>query len=110
MLISSEIVNQFITLFSEFENLLSCNFAKIEIAQVAPQLPKSPVTQVSVNIRSDNINSLNEREYKKFFIKNLHLSFWKRMKIISISTLYSPKQCGEKSGVYLNAIMKKLLK
>ncbi|MDN2913347.1 nucleobase:cation symporter, partial [Campylobacter jejuni] len=50
VLISSEIVNQFITLFSEFENLLSCNFAKIEIAQVAPQLPKSPVTQVSVNI------------------------------------------------------------
>lgn len=109
MLISSEIVNQFITLFSEFENLLSCNFAKIEIAQVASQLPKSPVTQVSVNIRSDNINSLNEREYK-IFIKNLHLSFWKRMKIISISTLYSPKQCGEKSGVCLNVIMKKLLK
>ncbi|WP_173939233.1 type VI secretion system domain-containing protein [Campylobacter coli] len=69
MLISSEIVNQFITLFSEFENLLSCNFAKIEIAQVAPQLPKSPVTQVSVNIRSDNINSLNEREYKNFYQK-----------------------------------------
>ncbi|EHF4921658.1 nucleobase:cation symporter [Campylobacter jejuni] len=67
--ISSEIVNQFITLFSEFENLLSCNFAKIEIAQVAPQLPKSPVTQVSVNIRSDNINSLNEREYKNFYQK-----------------------------------------
>ncbi|WP_052803128.1 type VI secretion system domain-containing protein [Campylobacter jejuni] len=69
VLISSEIVNQFITLFSEFENLLSCNFAKIEIAQVAPQLPKSPVTQVSVNIRSDNINSLNEREYKNFYQK-----------------------------------------
>ncbi|EIF1375876.1 type VI secretion system domain-containing protein [Campylobacter jejuni] len=69
VLISSEIINQFITLFSEFENLLSCNFAKIEIAQVAPQLPKSPVTQVSVNIRSDNINSLNEREYKNFYQK-----------------------------------------
>ncbi|EAH8929159.1 type VI secretion system domain-containing protein [Campylobacter jejuni] len=69
VLISSEIVNQFITLFSEFENLLSCNFAKIEIAQVAPQLPKSPLTQVSVNIRSDNINSLNEREYKNFYQK-----------------------------------------
>ncbi|EOB4244024.1 type VI secretion system domain-containing protein [Campylobacter jejuni] len=69
VLISSEIVNQFITLFSEFENLLSCNFAKIEITQVAPQLPKSPVTQVSVNIRSDNINSLNEREYKNFYQK-----------------------------------------
>lgn len=69
VLISSEIVNQFITLFSEFENLLSCNFAKIEIAQVAPQLPKSPATQVSVNIRSDNINSLNEREYKNFYQK-----------------------------------------
>ncbi|EAK7677390.1 TPA: type VI secretion system domain-containing protein [Campylobacter jejuni] len=69
VLISSEIVNQFITLFSEFENLLSCNFAKIEIAQVAPQLPKSPVTQVSVNIRSDSINSLNEREYKNFYQK-----------------------------------------
>ncbi|EAK6249760.1 nucleobase:cation symporter [Campylobacter jejuni] len=69
VLISSEIVNQFITLFSEFENLLSCNFAKIEIAQVAPQLPKSPVAQVSVNIRSDNINSLNEREYKNFYQK-----------------------------------------
>ncbi len=69
VLISSEIVNQFITLFSEFENLLSCNFAKIEIAQVAPQLPKSPVTQLSVNIRSDNINSLNEREYKNFYQK-----------------------------------------
>ena len=69
VLISSEIVNQFITLFSEFENLLSCNFAKIEIAQVAPQLPKPPVTQVSVNIRSDNINSLNEREYKNFYQK-----------------------------------------
>ncbi|MGI7732882.1 type VI secretion system domain-containing protein [Campylobacter jejuni] len=69
VLISSEIVNQFITLFSEFENLLSCNFAKIEIAQVTPQLPKSPVTQVSVNIRSDNINSLNEREYKNFYQK-----------------------------------------
>ncbi|EDA0372670.1 nucleobase:cation symporter, partial [Campylobacter jejuni] len=69
VLISSEIVNQFITLFSEFENLLSCNFAKIKIAQVAPQLPKSPVTQVSVNIRSDNINSLNEREYKNFYQK-----------------------------------------
>ncbi|EAH8099649.1 type VI secretion system domain-containing protein [Campylobacter coli] len=69
VLISSEIVNQFITLFSEFENLLSCNFAKIEIAQVASQLPKSPVTQVSVNIRSDNINSLNEREYKNFYQK-----------------------------------------
>ncbi|EAJ8747420.1 type VI secretion system domain-containing protein [Campylobacter jejuni] len=69
VLISSEIVNQFITLFSEFENLLSCNFAKIEIAQVAPQLPKSPVTQVSINIRSDNINSLNEREYKNFYQK-----------------------------------------
>nr|AGN32400.1 TssA [Campylobacter jejuni] len=69
VLISSEIVNQFITLFSEFENLLSCNFAKIEIAQVAPQLPKYPVTQVSVNIRSDNINSLNEREYKNFYQK-----------------------------------------
>ncbi|EAI0195753.1 nucleobase:cation symporter [Campylobacter jejuni] len=69
VLISSEIVNQFITLFSEFKNLLSCNFAKIEIAQVAPQLPKSPVTQVSVNIRSDNINSLNEREYKNFYQK-----------------------------------------
>ncbi|MEH0392427.1 type VI secretion system domain-containing protein [Campylobacter jejuni] len=69
VLISSEIVNQFITLFSEFENLLSCNFPKIEIAQVAPQLPKSPVTQVSVNIRSDNINSLNEREYKNFYQK-----------------------------------------
>lgn len=69
VLISSKIVNQFITLFSEFENLLSCNFAKIEIAQVAPQLPKSPVTQVSVNIRSDNINSLNEREYKNFYQK-----------------------------------------
>ncbi|MFH5265435.1 type VI secretion system domain-containing protein [Campylobacter coli] len=69
VLISSEIVNQFITLFSEFENLLSCNFAKIEIAQVAPQLPKSPVTQVSVNIRSDNLNSLNEREYKNFYQK-----------------------------------------
>ncbi|EEP3258118.1 type VI secretion system domain-containing protein [Campylobacter coli] len=69
VLISSEIVNQFITLFSEFENLLSCNFAKIEIAQVAPQFPKSPVTQVSVNIRSDNINSLNEREYKNFYQK-----------------------------------------
>ncbi|EGM8713584.1 TPA: type VI secretion system domain-containing protein [Campylobacter coli] len=69
VLISSEIVNQFITLFSEFENLLSCNFAKIEIAQVVPQLPKSPVTQVSVNIRSDNINSLNEREYKNFYQK-----------------------------------------
>ncbi|EPX8975911.1 type VI secretion system domain-containing protein [Campylobacter jejuni] len=69
VLISSEIVNQFITLFSEFENLLSCNFAKIEIAQVAPQLPKSPVTQISVNIRSDNINSLNEREYKNFYQK-----------------------------------------
>ncbi|EPT6891993.1 type VI secretion system domain-containing protein [Campylobacter jejuni] len=69
VLISSEIVNQFITLFSEFENLLSCDFAKIEIAQVAPQLPKSPVTQVSVNIRSDNINSLNEREYKNFYQK-----------------------------------------
>ncbi|EAI1887358.1 nucleobase:cation symporter [Campylobacter jejuni] len=69
VLLSSEIVNQFITLFSEFENLLSCNFAKIEIAQVAPQLPKSPVTQVSVNIRSDNINSLNEREYKNFYQK-----------------------------------------
>ncbi|EOV5462870.1 type VI secretion system domain-containing protein [Campylobacter jejuni] len=69
VLISSEIVNQFIALFSEFENLLSCNFAKIEIDQVAPQLPKSPVTQVSVNIRSDNINSLNEREYKNFYQK-----------------------------------------
>ncbi|EJP7864819.1 type VI secretion system domain-containing protein [Campylobacter jejuni] len=69
VLISSEIVNQFITLFSEFENFLSCNFAKIEIAQVAPQLPKSPVAQVSVNIRSDNINSLNEREYKNFYQK-----------------------------------------
>ncbi|ECO7993786.1 nucleobase:cation symporter [Campylobacter jejuni] len=69
VLISSEIVNQFITLFSEFENLLSCNFAKIKIAQVAPQLPKSPVTQVSVNIRSDSINSLNEREYKNFYQK-----------------------------------------
>ncbi|EPU0785593.1 type VI secretion system domain-containing protein [Campylobacter jejuni] len=69
VLISSEIVNQFITLFSEFENLLSCNFAKIEIAQVASQLPKSPVTQVSANIRSDNINSLNEREYKNFYQK-----------------------------------------
>ncbi|EAJ1472778.1 nucleobase:cation symporter, partial [Campylobacter jejuni] len=69
VLISSEIVNQFITLFSKFENLLSCNFTKIEIAQVAPQLPKSPVTQVSVNIRSDNINSLNEREYKNFYQK-----------------------------------------
>ncbi|EAK9928670.1 nucleobase:cation symporter [Campylobacter jejuni] len=69
VLISSEIVNQFIALFSEFENLLSCNFAKIEIDQVAPQLPKSPVDQVSVNIRSDNINSLNEREYKNFYQK-----------------------------------------
>ncbi|MFK0507890.1 type VI secretion system domain-containing protein [Campylobacter jejuni] len=69
VLISSEIVNQFITLFAEFENLLSFNFAKIEIAQVASQLPKSPVTQVSVNIRSDNINSLNEREYKNFYQK-----------------------------------------
>ncbi len=68
-LVSSEIIDQFITLFSEFENLLSCNFAKIEIAQVAPQLPKSPVAQVSVNIRSDNINSLNEREYKNFYQK-----------------------------------------
>ncbi len=67
--VSSEIINQFIALFSEFENLLSCNFAKIEIAQVAPQLPKSPVAQVSVNIRSDNINSLNEREYKNFYQK-----------------------------------------
>ncbi|EOH7148700.1 type VI secretion system domain-containing protein [Campylobacter coli] len=69
VLVSSEIIDQFIALFSEFENLLSCNFAKIEIAQVAPQLPKSPVTQVSVNIRSDNINSLNEREYKNFYQK-----------------------------------------
>lgn len=69
VLVSSEIINQFIALFSEFENLLSCNFAKIEIAQVAPQLPKSPVAQVSVNIRSDNINSLNEREYKNFYQK-----------------------------------------
>nr|WP_240471199.1 type VI secretion system domain-containing protein [Campylobacter cuniculorum] len=69
VLVSSEIINQFIALFSEFENLLSCNFAKIEIAQVAPQLPKSPVVQVSVNIRSDNINSLNEREYKNFYQK-----------------------------------------
>ncbi len=68
-LVSSEIIDQFIALFSEFENLLSCNFAKIEIAQVAPQLPKSPVAQVSVNIRSDNINSLNEREYKNFYQK-----------------------------------------
>lgn len=67
--VSSEIINQFIALFSEFENLLSCNFAKIEIAQVVPQLPKSPVTQVSINIRSDNINSLNEREYKNFYQK-----------------------------------------
>ncbi|HEB9343409.1 TPA: type VI secretion system domain-containing protein [Campylobacter coli] len=69
VLVSSEIIDQFIALFSEFENLLSCNFAKIEIAQVAPQLPKSPVAQVSVNIRSDNINSLNEREYKNFYQK-----------------------------------------
>ncbi|MCW1332598.1 type VI secretion system domain-containing protein [Campylobacter coli] len=68
-LVSSEIINQFIALFSEFENLLSCNFAKIEIAQAAPQLPKSPVAQVSVNIRSDNINSLSEREYKNFYQK-----------------------------------------
>lgn len=68
-LVSSEIIDQFIALFSEFENLLSCNFAKIEIAQAAPQLPKSPVAQVSVNIRSDNINSLNEREYKNFYQK-----------------------------------------
>ncbi|HEH5497149.1 TPA: type VI secretion system domain-containing protein [Campylobacter coli] len=67
--VSSEIINQFIALFSEFENLLSCNFAKIEIAQVVPQLPKSPVTQVSINIRSDNINYLNEREYKNFYQK-----------------------------------------
>ncbi|HEB9420398.1 TPA: type VI secretion system domain-containing protein [Campylobacter coli] len=67
--VSSEIINQFIALFSKFENLLSCNFAKIEIAQVVPQLPKSPVTQVSINIRSDNINSLNEREYKNFYQK-----------------------------------------
>lgn len=69
VLVSSEIIDQFIALFSEFENLLSCNFAKIEIAQVTPQLPKSPVAQVSVNIRSDNINSLNEREYKNFYQK-----------------------------------------
>ncbi len=69
VLVSSEIIDQFIALFSEFENLLSCNFAKIEIAQAAPQLPKSPVAQVSVNIRSDNINSLNEREYKNFYQK-----------------------------------------
>ncbi|WP_072216594.1 type VI secretion system domain-containing protein [Campylobacter coli] len=69
VLVSSEIIDQFIALFSEFENLLSCNFAKIEIAQVVPQLPKSPVTQVSINIRSDNINSLNEREYKNFYQK-----------------------------------------
>ncbi len=68
-LVSSEIIDQFIALFSEFENLLSCNFAKIEIAQAAPQLPKSPVAQVSVNIRSDNINSLSEREYKNFYQK-----------------------------------------
>ncbi|HDZ5095755.1 TPA: type VI secretion system domain-containing protein [Campylobacter jejuni] len=69
MLVSSKIINQFIVLFSEFENLLSCNFAKIEIAQTTTQLPKSPVTQVSVNIKSDNINSLNEREYKNFYQK-----------------------------------------
>lgn len=68
-LVPSEIIDQFIALFSEFENLLSCNFAKIEIAQAAPQLPKSPVAQVSVNIRSDNINSLSEREYKNFYQK-----------------------------------------
>ncbi|HDZ5086272.1 TPA: type VI secretion system domain-containing protein [Campylobacter jejuni] len=69
VLVSSEIINQFIALFSEFENLLSCNFAKIEIAQAITQLPKSPVTQVPINIKSDNINSLSEREYKNFYQK-----------------------------------------
>ncbi|MBZ7939772.1 MULTISPECIES: type VI secretion system domain-containing protein [Campylobacter] len=69
ILISPEITKQFIALFSEFETLLSCNFAKIEIAQTPAQLPKSPVTQISINIKSDNINSLNEREYKNFYQK-----------------------------------------
>ncbi|HEB8480923.1 TPA: type VI secretion system domain-containing protein [Campylobacter jejuni] len=95
VLISSEIVNQFITLFSEFENLLSCNFAKIEIAQVAPQLPKSPVTQVSVNIRSDNINSLNEREYKNFYQKLAFELLEEDENNLNIYALFTQAMCGK---------------
>lgn len=65
----ANLINEFIVLFTEFENLLSCNFAKIERTQAPTQLPKAPVTQVSVNIRSDNINALSEREYKNFYQK-----------------------------------------
>lgn len=68
-LASSSLIHQFIALFSEFENLLSCHFTKIEITQATTQLPKSPTTQVSVDIKSDNINFLNEREYKNFYQK-----------------------------------------
>lgn len=66
MALSLELTNKFVSLYAEFENLLACHFTKLEINQAQISTPKAPVKQVTVDIRSDNINSLNEREYKNF--------------------------------------------
>lgn len=64
--ISSNLYDELNIIFSDFEKILSCNFSKLKTNENITPLTKSPVTQVSINIKSDNINSLNEREYKNF--------------------------------------------
>lgn len=63
--VSSDVLNELNELFSHLEKLLECQFNKFQTKVVAPSV-KSPVTQVDINIKSTNINSLDDREYRNF--------------------------------------------
>ncbi|TKX30616.1 type VI secretion system domain-containing protein [Campylobacter aviculae] len=66
--LTAEDFKQFSELFKEFETILNCKFSTFQIKQTKTIQPfdKSQVDQVDINIKSDNINLLNEREYKNF--------------------------------------------
>lgn len=67
-LIPLENSKKFDEIFYDFGTILNYNFSKLQINNTAIKTfsSKAPVTQINIDIKSDNINSLNEREYKNF--------------------------------------------
>lgn len=57
---------KFREIFYDFETILNCKFSQLQINDIAVKTSFSnpPITQI--NIDSNNINLLNEREYKNF--------------------------------------------
>lgn len=70
--ISHSLSLSFAKCFEDLQGLLGCEFTRLNIKQDAKEQEKakvvSPVRQVSVDLKSTNLSSLNDREYRALFL------------------------------------------